>query len=135
VIRNWEVGSSGVEGGGVACIRCLELYPSADLDRLLWCASCVARAKARAARTGWVSGGILALLLAVYIHFGIQPDYALIPAGWAATLAVAFYLGGRVARELAYGTFRIRNQAAVEAAPPRTGPDPASPPSDLNPEA
>lgn len=115
MIRDWTTGATREGAGELPCIRCETLQLSAELDRLMWCASCVTRAKARAARIGWLSGGGLAAALALYIHFGIQPDYALIPAGWAATLAVAFYLGGRVVRELSYGVMRIRNRAAVEA--------------------
>jgi hypothetical protein len=101
------------------CIRCLRPTPSAELDRLLWCPECVEAARRRSARIGWVAGAGLALVLAAYIWFGIQPDLSLIPTGWALTLVVAFYLGGRVAREIAYGAMRLRNRRAAEAVPPR----------------
>lgn len=73
------------------------------------------RARKRALRIGLMAGGTLVLLLGLYIAFVIRPDLSLIPAGWAATLVVAFYLGGRVARELAYGVMRWQNRAGVES--------------------
>jgi hypothetical protein len=48
----------------------------------------------------------------------IQPDLSLIPAAWAATLFIAFYLGARVARELLFGFERATNRRAAEAVPP-----------------
>jgi len=102
----------------VTCVRCLEVRPIEDLDRLLWCAECIDAARRRAALRGWMAGGVLAVTLAAYIWFVIQPDLSLIPSAWIATLAVAFYLGGRVARELLYGADRLANRRAVEAAPP-----------------
>ncbi|CAN5767010.1 hypothetical protein BH23GEM11_BH23GEM11_05470 [soil metagenome] len=102
----------------INCIRCLVVTPSEDLDRLLWCENCVALARRRALRIGLLSGAGLAVLLAIYVWFGIQPNLALIPAGWLLMLVVAFYLGSRVAREVAYGVMRWQNRPAVEAHPP-----------------
>jgi hypothetical protein len=67
----------------ITCIRCLQVKPSEDLDRLLWCEDCVARARLRALRIGLLGGAGLAVLVALYIWFGIQPDLSLIPAGLA----------------------------------------------------
>jgi hypothetical protein len=103
------------QGSELPCVRCGVAAPSEDLDRLLWCEACVARARRRAFRTGLLAGGTLALLLALYIGLVIRPDLSLIPAGWVATLVVAFYLGGRVAREVAYGLMRWQNRAGVDA--------------------
>jgi hypothetical protein len=103
----------------VTCVRCLRVKPVEELDRLLWCEECQVAARRRAARRGWGAGFALALLLAGYIWFVIQPDLSLIPTAWLATLAVAFYLGGRVARELFYGSERLFNRRAAEAEPPR----------------
>ncbi len=111
----------------MVCVRCLRPTPGSELDRLLWCPECVESARSRAARIGWSFGGLLALALALYIWFGIQPDLSLIPTGWALTLAVAFYLGGRIAREISFGVMRLRNQQAVEAVPP-SSPSPPAPP-------
>lgn len=106
----------------VTCVRCLEVKPIEELDRLLWCRECQAAARRRATRWGWTAGVALTVVLALYIWFVIQPDLSLIPTGWAATLAVALYLGGRVARELIYGTERLMNRRAVEAVPPAQPP-------------
>ena len=100
------------------CVRCLQPKPARNLDRLLWCDECVTKARLRAAARGWIAGGGFALLLALYIWFVIQPDLSLIPAAWAATLLIAFYLGARVTRELLYGLDRARNHPAAEAVPP-----------------
>jgi hypothetical protein len=105
----------------LTCVRCLRVKPAAELDRLLWCDECVARARKRATFWGWITGAALAGVLALYIWLAIQPDLSLIPTGWLATLAVAFYLGGRIARELYLGVMRVRNRRAVEAAPPSSG--------------
>jgi hypothetical protein len=102
----------------ITCVRCLEVLPSEDLDRLMWCETCVARARRRALGVGLTAGGVLAGILALYVWFGIQPDLSLIPAAWVLMLVVAFYLGSRVARELAYGIMRWQNRRAVEARPP-----------------
>lgn len=111
----------------VTCVRCLQKRSVEDLDRLLWCEECQAAAKRRAAMRGWLAGGALAVILALYIWLVIQPDLSLIPTGWAATLLVAFYLGSRVARELFLGWERLANRRAVEARPPSADVD--SPPS------
>ena len=105
----------------VTCVRCLEVRPIEDLDRLLWCEECIRSARRRAARRGWMAGAGLAGFLALYIWLVIQPDLSLIPSAWIATLVVAFYLGGRVARELLFGVDRVMNRRAVEAEPPRFG--------------
>jgi hypothetical protein len=100
------------QGNLLPCARCGAAEPSEDLDRLLWCEACVARARQRAFRIGLLAGGGLSLLLALYIGLVIRPDLSLIPAGWVATLVVAFYLGGRVVREVAYGVMRWQNPAS-----------------------
>jgi hypothetical protein len=102
----------------VTCVRCLEVKPVQELDRLLWCEECLAKARRRATIRGWIGGVALTLVLALYIWFGIQPDLGLIPQFWAASLLVALYLGSRVAREMFYGYDRVRNQRALEARPP-----------------
>ncbi len=102
----------------VTCIRCLEEKEVQELDRLLWCEECQKRAQKRASTWGWVAGGALALLLALYIWFVIEPAADLIPTGWIAALVAAFYLGGRVSREIIFGAMRIRSRRAVEARPP-----------------
>ncbi len=82
----------------LTCLRCLRPTPLKELDSQLWCEECLARARRRATVRGWAAGGALVLVLALYIGLWIRPDYSLIPTGWVLVLAVAFYLGGRVAR-------------------------------------
>jgi hypothetical protein len=106
----------------VTCVRCLQVKSVQELDRLLWCEECLAKARRRAALRGWMAGVALAIVLGLYIWLVIQPDLSLIPTAWIATLAVALYLGGRVARELFYGYERLANRRAVEAVPPGTAP-------------
>ena len=106
----------------VTCVRCLEVKPKDELDRLLWCEGCVERAKARATRWGWAAGLLLAALLAVWIFVAVQPDPNLVLGGWIATVAAAFWIGSKVAREIGYGVQRYRNRRAVEAVPPSAAP-------------
>ena len=114
----------------VTCVRCLEVRPTDDLDRLLWCPACRERSARRAQRWGWLGGLVLAALLSAWILLAVRPDRDLIVGGWIATVVAAFWIGSRVVRELAYGVDRYRNRRAVEAVPPSDGPDsdPASPP-------
>ncbi len=109
----------------ITCVRCLEEKEARELDRLLWCEECQVKAKKRASVWGWASGGGIATGLALYIWFGVQPSMDLIPTGWLATLGAAFYLGGRVSREIIFGAMRLRNRRAVEARPPSTGEAPS----------
>lgn len=106
----------------VTCVRCLEVRPLDELDRLLWCESCVAEAQARARSWGWIGGAVVAVALAIWIWIEIRPS-DLIIGGWIATVVAAFWLGARVARELFFGIMRFRNRRAVEAVPPAGPPD------------
>ena len=103
---------------GVTCIRCLQKRPNEELDRLLWCEECLALACRRATARGWIAGGGLAVVLALYIWLWIRPDFSLIPTAWIAIVVVAFYLGARVAKESLFGWERLRNRRAAEASPP-----------------
>lgn len=103
-----------------ACVRCLQERENRELDRLLWCEECVARARARAGRRAWFGGVAIALGVALYVLYEVRPDLSLIPAAWGATVLVAVYLGYRISRELLFGWERLRNRPAVEAKPPRS---------------
>ncbi|MFQ5536310.1 MAG: hypothetical protein ACE5GJ_02545 [Gemmatimonadota bacterium] len=109
--------------GHVTCVRCLEVRDVVELDRLLWCESCRARARNRAAAWGWVAGFAFGLLVAAFVWIAIRPT-DLIPGAWLATVAAAVWIGSRIAREIIYGGMRFRNARAVEAVPP------AAPPGD-----
>ncbi|HZD03290.1 MAG TPA: hypothetical protein VE173_00180, partial [Longimicrobiales bacterium] len=120
----------------VTCVRCLEVRDQSELDRLLWCDLCRNRARARATRRGWIAGTVLAGLLALWIWLVIRPS-DLVIGGWVATVVATFWIGSRIAREIAYGVERYRNRRAVEAVPPSDpslpeGPDAATggPPTD-----
>ena len=102
----------------VTCIRCLEVRPKDDLDRLLWCDECRERARARAARRGWLAGAVVALVLSLWIWLWVRPDPDLVLGGWIATVVAAFWIGARVAREIDYGVQRFSNRKATDAAPP-----------------
>ncbi len=106
----------------LTCVRCLEIKPTEELDRLLWCDECLASAKRRAMVRGWIAGGVLFVILALYVLVWVQPDFSLIPTAWIMMLLVAFYLGARVAREFAFAWDRLRNRGAVEATPPVQAP-------------
>lgn len=104
------------------CVRCLRTRDITDLDRLFWCEECCERARARAARGGWMAGGASAAVLALWIWLVIRPS-TLILGGWIASVVAAFWLVSRIARELHYGVARYRNRRAVEAVPPADVPD------------
>lgn len=106
----------------VTCVRCLEVRPLDELDRLLWCEACRERARERARAWGWVAGLVVAAGLAAWIWVAIRPS-DLIIGGWIATVMAAFWLGARVAREVFFGVMRFRNRRAAEAVPPDGPPD------------
>lgn len=101
----------------VTCVRCLEKKDQLEFDRLLWCESCRATARKRAGRWGWVFGAVMAGALAAWIRFEVDPTRLV--GGWIATVVAAFWLGSRIATEVAYGVDRYRNRRAVEATPPK----------------
>ncbi len=101
----------------VTCVRCLREKDTLEVDRLMWCKDCRAAARRRAAWWGWGVGGVAAAGLALWIWLVVRPS-ALVRGGWIATVVAAFWLVGRLARELAYGLMRYRNRKAVEAVPP-----------------
>jgi hypothetical protein len=89
------------------------------MDRLLWCQECREAARHHAGLWGWAFGSLLAVGLALWIWFVIQPSDIII-GGWVATVVAALWIGSRAAREVAYGVIRFLNRKAVEAVPPRT---------------
>ena len=122
--------------GFVTCVRCLRTYDVIELDRLLWCEECQARARARAMRQGWLIGLGFASVLGVYVWMTIRPSADLIPAAWVATFLAAVWIGSKVGREFAYGAMRFRNARAVEAVPPELSEtDPAAPDDPAGPAA
>lgn len=99
----------------MVCVRCLEKNDRPDLDRLLWCEGCRAAARVRAGKWGWVAGMVLAVLLSGWIWLVVQPT--LLIGAWIGTVVAALWVGAKAAREVIYGTMRLRNAPAVEAVP------------------
>ena len=106
----------------VTCVRCLEVYDQAKLDRMLWCEGCRFRARERAALYGWLGGLAFGSGCAVYVWVAIRPT-DLIVSAWTATLVTAVWIGQKVAREFIYGAMRWKNARAVEAVPPALDPE------------
>ncbi|MBT8337863.1 MAG: hypothetical protein KJO11_14755 [Gemmatimonadetes bacterium] len=104
-------------GEEVTCVRCLEVRDTSDVDRLLWCRSCLLTARRRATRRGWVVGISGALLLVLWIWWAVRPT-DLVWGGWAATVVAAAWIGARAAREVFFGVERVLNRRAAEAVPP-----------------
>jgi len=96
-------------GEEMPCSRCGEVRDSTELDRMLWCESCVATARHRAGRVGWAAGVSVAGALAFWIWLGVAPAPDLIPGGWLAVIVAAAWLGSKIGRELAFGVFRVRD--------------------------
>ncbi len=91
------------------CAACRELYPHDDLDRRLWCPSCSDR------RERWVRIGGHASALAVTIPFGawvaVEASTEVLSIwAWLLPLAVAYYLGWRIGRELSKGLVRLASR-------------------------
>lgn len=110
----------------VTCVRCLQVHPRDDLDRLLWCKACRERARRRAVRRGWIGGLVIAALLAAWIWLVVQPSPDLVLGGWIATVVAALWIGAKVVREIDYGVQRFQNRRAVEAVPPELPDDPST---------
>ena len=106
----------------VTCVRCLEVYDQAKLDRMLWCEGCRFRARERAALYGWLGGLAFGAGCAGYVWVAIRPT-DLIVSAWTATLVTAVWIGQKVARESIYGAMRWKNARAVEAVPPALDPE------------
>ncbi len=106
----------------VTCVRCLKVLDYSDVDRLMWCNDCRESAKARATWVGWLAGLVLGAGLALWIWTVVQPS-DLVIGGWIATVVAAIWIGGKVAREIAYGVMRFRNVRAAEAVPPELPPE------------
>lgn len=94
-------------GEEMPCARCGEVRDSTELDRMLWCGSCVEGARRRASRAGWTFGLALAAVLAMWIRVVVQPS-DLVPGAWLAILVAAAWLSAKLGREVAFGIFRSR---------------------------
>ena len=95
--------------GNLACVRCGRTCRARELDRLLWCEECIARAKARAKRGGGMCGMVVAAGLGGWIHFVQKPSAALL-GGWVGVVLAALWLCARAGTELSYGVLRLRHR-------------------------
>ncbi|MDE0073548.1 MAG: hypothetical protein OXU32_06160 [Gammaproteobacteria bacterium] len=89
----------------IQCSRCGELRDRSDVDRLLWCVGCRARARLIATRRARIAATGLAVIVAGYIWGIIRPTDVVI-GGWIATVIAAYWIGGKLAREIFYGIER-----------------------------
>ena len=89
----------------IRCSRCGELRDRSDVDRLLWCVGCRARARLIATRRARIAATVLAVIVAGYIWGIIRPT-DLVIGGWIATVIAAYWIGGKLAREIFYGIER-----------------------------
>lgn len=103
--RRWRVPER------LACVRCGEEREAAELDRILWCDDCRRKARRRAAVLGRVIALGAATALAVWIALAIHPSDRFL-YGWAATVAAAYWLGSKAAREIVYGVLRMGRRPA-----------------------
>ena len=92
---------------GMECSRCGQLKDRSDLDRLLWCDACRVRARFQAAARGRLAGLALAAIVAAYVWGVVRPS-DLVLGGWIATVVGAFWIGGRIGREIFYGIERAK---------------------------
>ncbi len=104
-MARWATGDLAAD---VACASCGETEAGA-LDRHLWCEGCIATARHRAKRVGWLCGAVLAGALALWIYLVQQPSRMLI-GGWAGAVLATFWLGGRAGMEVTYGVLRFRGR-------------------------
>ena len=95
--------------GDIACANCRDTRGASELDRHLWCERCIAAARARAKRVGWICGAVLAAALALWVYFVQQPSRMLI-GGWLGAVLATLWLGGRAGMEVAYGILRFRGR-------------------------
>ena len=93
----------------LACAGCDRAFRASELDRHLWCERCIAVARERAKRVGWLCGAALALALALWIYLVQQPSRMLI-GGWLGAVLATFWLGGRAGMEITYGILRYRGR-------------------------
>lgn len=87
---------------GRPCPACGTPVQEGDADQFGWCDDCRAALRRRARRRAhWVAIGItapFALWILVEGRFGVLPRWA-----WLLPLAVAYYLGHRIGREVIRG--------------------------------
>ncbi len=96
-------------GRDLSCASCGRPQAASELDRLLWCPTCLAEAHARAKLAGRFSGLALAGALAAWIYF-VQDPSRLVIGGWIGAVVATLWLGARAGRELFFGVLRFRRR-------------------------
>ncbi len=91
------------------CASCGNEGQASSMDRYLWCEGCVAAARRRAIRAGWLAGGVAAAVLAIWIVVVQQPS-RMLAGGWVGVVIAAWWLVGRAGREVARGVLRYRGR-------------------------
>lgn len=94
--------------GDFSCAGCERTFRSTELDRHFWCEACIASARARAKRTGWIFGSGIAAALAAWIFLVLQPTMLI--GGWIGVVLATFWLCSRIATEFWYGQLRFRRR-------------------------
>ncbi len=92
--------------GELRCQVCGTIHERSDLDRLLWCEECLARARALARRGSIVIGLVVAAILAVWIFGFLRPT--VIVGGWIGVVLGGLWVGARVGREVLFAMYRAR---------------------------
>ena len=96
-------------GAELRCVACGADVQTSAMDRHLWCEGCVAAAARTANRAGWLTGGVMAAALALWIVVVQQPS-RMLAGGWVGVVIAAWWLTGRASREVARGVLRYRGR-------------------------
>jgi hypothetical protein len=94
------------ELGDLSCQVCATVHERSDLDRLLWCEDCLARARLKARKGSLVIGLVVAGVLAAWIFGLLRPT--VIVGGWIGVVLGGFWVGARVGREVLFAIYRAR---------------------------
>ncbi len=94
--------------GDFSCASCERTCRSTELDRHLWCEECIALARDRAKRVGWIFGSGMAVALAAWIFLVLKPT--MLVGGWIGVVLATFWLCSRIGTEFRYGHMRFRKR-------------------------
>ena len=94
------------ELGQLRCQVCGTRRDRSEMDRLLWCEECLARARSQARSGSYVIGLAVAAVLAVWIFGALRPT--VIVGGWIGVVLGGVWVGARVGREVLFAVFGAR---------------------------